>query len=250
VNTVIISDLHLKEESREITKLFKNFLDQIARYSEELIILGDFFEYWIGDDAINNFQKNIADLLKNLNQQYQTKIFIMPGNRDLLIGQKFCDLAGACLLPEIVLRDFSNSKIILCHGDQLCTSDIRYQKYRKQVHKFWVQRLFLALPIFIRREIAKKIRKSSREKFKKYPVMIDVSPEAVCELAEQYQAEILIHGHTHQKIYELAKPGSKLKYRIVNSDWNENQGSFIQIDQTGIYLKDFPQKSHVKIEEN
>lgn len=234
---VIISDLHLKEEAPGITQLFENFLNQIAQHAQELIILGDFFEFWIGDDAMSIFQKYIAHLLADLNKTYQTKIFIMPGNRDLLLGENFCKQAHATLLPEIILREFLNQKVLLCHGDELCTQDLSYQEYRKQVHKPWVQKLFLLLPIFIRQKIAQKIRKSSRDNFKKYSVMVDVSPEAVREMALKYKAEILIHGHTHQKVYQAEPP---LTYRVVNSDWQADRGSFIQIDNQGIYLKDFP----------
>ncbi len=236
IQTLIISDLHLKEEATGITQLFEKFIHQIAIQSQELIILGDFFEFWIGDDAMSDFQKSIAQQLALL-AKTGTQIFIMPGNRDLLLGKKFCQEAHAQLLPEIIKKKYLGKQIIFCHGDQLCTGDTAYQNYRKQVHKPWVKKLFLSLPVFIRRLIAQKIRKNSKENFKKYPVMVDVEPKTVLDFLIKNKAEILIHGHTHQKIYETLNQNNFT--RIVNSDWGINHGSFIEINSEGIFLKDF-----------
>ncbi len=243
---VIISDLHLNKNNLGTALLFENFLNQIAQHSQQLFILGDFFETWIGDDAMEDFEKNIAGKLLELSQK-NTKIFILPGNRDLLIGQKFCDLAGA----KLIKKDFYilPNQIALSHGDEFCTSDIKYQKYRKIVHRNYVQFLFLNSPIFIRKLISQKIRQSSKTNYLKTQKIVDVSEEAVLNFCEENHINILIHGHTHQMaVHELKTglktglktPEGKLLKRYVNADWHPDHGSYVLIDlQDKITLEDF-----------
>jgi len=259
---VIISDLHLNKNNLKTVQLFEKFLNQIAQYSNQLFILGDFFETWIGDDAMEDFEKKIAKLLLDLKNK-STKIFILPGNRDLLLGQKFCDLSGAelikndfyilpsCTRADTQVRPYTGEgrefiRIALCHGDEFCTSDIKYQKYRKIVHQKLVQFLFLNSPIFIRRFISQKIRQSSKTNYLKTQKIVDVSSAPIEKFAIENNINILIHGHTHQMgTHELTispkiKPEKILK-RIVNADWHPDHGSYVLIDFLNqVFLKDFP----------
>ena len=245
LSILIISDLHLAPEYPEINALFDMFLKKIAPSTEQLYILGDLFNYYLGDDAISDFQKTTAEKLKNLSLTHDIKIKILPGNRDVFLGQKFCELAHGALLPEVFTEDFTppdsnhhSFKILYCHGDQLCTSDKKYQYYRKLIHLPWVRNLFLSLPIKFREKIALNIRKSSRRKFEKAQTYVDVEFNTAQEFAKKYEAKILIHGHTHHWVDQPEPP--YLKRRIVNTDWKENSASYIQIDKSGmIEIKKF-----------
>lgn len=239
IQTLIISDLHLAETQPEITDLFDQFLTQIATKAEELIILGDFFDYWIGDDAMTPYQAQIAKKLADLTHQ-KTRIFIMPGNRDFLIGKAFCEQARAFLLPDIAFREHQHQKILLCHGDQLCTEDHAYQRYRYWTHQTWLQKLFLSLPISFRQKIAQKIRQKSQTQQGYHP-KFDATESAITQLVSQHSAQILIHGHTHQPIYQTKNNLT----RIVNSDWHADQASFIEINTDGIFLREFKFKPQV-----
>lgn len=214
----LISDLHLEEKKPHLTKAFKNFINSKLEPHDELFILGDFFEQWIGDDYENNFIKSIKDVLKKISNS-GTKIFLMHGNRDFLIGQKFCKEVGASLIEDPYTLEINNKKILLMHGDTLCTDDVDYQNFRKLVRNKEWQNEFLSKDLFERKKVAKNLREiSTLENQNKTELIMDVNASEVEKIIRSNSFDILIHGHTHRpKIHN--ENGIS---RIVLGDWGNN----------------------------
>ena len=149
MTTLFISDLHLQKERPEITRAFFQFLDKKASTATALYILGDFFEVWIGDDGMSEFEEEIVNALKNLSSHCQ--IFFIHGNRDFLIGSQFSDLANISILNEPSVISVAGKPCLILHGDSLCTEDVEYMKFRQMVRAPEWQSVFLAKPIEERR---------------------------------------------------------------------------------------------------
>lgn len=228
IDILIISDLHLKPSTPQTVTLFKRFLAETAPSAKQLYILGDFFELWIGDDAMDDFSEDIAAELAKL----EADVFIMPGNRDVLIGKDFCHKANATFINDPYELNYHGQQVLLCHGDHMCTSDISYQRYRRFATSKLGQKCFLSLPRCIRQYIAKKIRQSSKHKFQKNPTPVDVSHDAVIDTFKQHHVSTMIHGHTHM-LGEHEYPGIGTRY--VNRDWHET-GSYISLENGNISI--------------
>lgn len=229
---LIISDLHLCSERPETAKLLIYFLQKMATLSERLYILGDFFEFWAGDDTADDFHLNIANHLKTLSET-GVKIFIMPGNRDLLIGEQFCQHAGATYIADPNVIELAGQKILLAHGDAYCTDDLAYMRYRRWVTKPWLQKIFLCLPKWLRLNLAKQIRKASQKSHKNRAMPTDVNLHAIKNALREHHVKTIIHGHTHR----FAKHQFNDKQRFVLGDWHEH-GSAISISTNKIELHD------------
>ncbi|MBM2598726.1 UDP-2,3-diacylglucosamine diphosphatase, partial [Pseudomonas sp. BDPW] len=179
MSVLFISDLHLEAERPDITRAFLSFLDERARRAEALYILGDFFEAWIGDDGMDAFQRSIAQSLRQV-ADGGTRIYLMHGNRDFLIGKAFCREAGCTLLPDPSVIDLYGEPVLLMHGDSLCTRDEAYMRLRRWLRNpltLWVLR---HLPLATRHKLARKLRKESRAQTRMKAVdIIDVTPEEV-----------------------------------------------------------------------
>jgi UDP-2,3-diacylglucosamine hydrolase len=176
---LLISDLHLQEERPDISRAFLDLLDGRARHAKALYILGDFFEAWIGDDAMTAFQQSICQAMRRLSDS-GTAIFLMHGNRDFLIGQAFCDAAGCTLLSDPSVIELGGEQVLLMHGDTLCTRDVGYMKMRRLLRNplsLWVLR---HLPLSARYKLARKLRSESRTQTRmKSTEIVDVTPEEV-----------------------------------------------------------------------
>jgi UDP-2,3-diacylglucosamine hydrolase len=222
VTTLFISDLHLEESRPDITEAFLTFLDEKARGVDQLYILGDFFEAWIGDDERTPLQEQVAAALRKLRDS-GTDIFLMHGNRDFLIGQDFCDRAGATLLDDPTVIDLHGTPTLLMHGDSLCTADVEYQKFRANMRNPQWQQMILQRPLEDRQQMARQLREISMAKNQgKEEFIMDVTPEEVVKDMEKYGVQRLIHGHTHRPaMHELTTNGSPAK-RIVLGDWDRN----------------------------
>jgi len=221
-NTLLfISDLHLDEKIPDITAIFFNFLESIAPQAKALYILGDFFEAYIGDDNNNVFITSVkAALLKA--SQTGLLIYLMHGNRDFLIGKSFCNDAGVTLLPDPTV--IQTGKLLLMHGDSLCTQDKHYLRFRQLVRHPITKKLFLWLPLSFRKKIATNLRKESEKKTKqKSAMMMDVNPTAVNDALEKTNTMILIHGHTHKPAIHHLENNKK---RVVLSAWH-NKGYYL-----------------------
>ncbi|VFP78700.1 UDP-2,3-diacylglucosamine hydrolase [Candidatus Erwinia haradaeae] len=234
--TLFIADLHLCNEKPEITSGFLNFLYSEAKNADALYILGDLFESWIGDDDPNPLHTTIANVLCQLTIPCN----FLHGNRDLLLGKHFARISRINLMPEEQVLELYGRRILIMHGDTLCTRDIFYLRYRKIIKKRWFQNLFLSLPIHIRQKIALKVRTISKnENAHKDVEIFDVNPKLVIDLMFHYNVRVLIHGHTHRPaVHKVSVHGQSVQ-RLVLGDWNKN-GSAITVSRNDIQFISFP----------
>ncbi|WP_417530429.1 UDP-2,3-diacylglucosamine diphosphatase [Marinobacter lipolyticus] len=222
MTTLFISDLHLEESRPDITDAFLGFLENRARGVEQLYILGDFFEAWIGDDERTPLQEQVAQALKALSDS-GTAIFLMHGNRDFLIGEDFCARAGATLLDDPTVVDLYGTPTLLMHGDSLCTADVEYQKFRKNMRNPQWQQMILQRPLEDRQQMARQLREISMAKNQgKEEFIMDVTPEEVVKVMEEHGVQRLIHGHTHRPAEHQLEANGKPARRIVLGDWDKH----------------------------
>ena len=238
-HTLFIADLHLCAEEPAITAGFLAFLRRDARQADALYILGDLFEAWIGDDDPNPLHAEIAAALRELSQ-LGIPCFFIHGNRDFLLGKSFAAASGMQLLPEEQLLKIYGRRILIMHGDTLCTDDEGYQRFRRKVHQRWLQKLFLALPLFIRQRIALKMRAGSKQaNSSKATEIMDVNAAAVTQTLRRHQVHCLIHGHTHRPaVHQLIVNGQPAE-RVVLGAWH-NEGSMIKVSASETTLITFP----------
>lgn len=238
MSVLFISDLHLEAERPDITRAFLHFLEQRASQAEALYILGDFFEVWIGDDGMDDFQRGIAAALRRLSAS-GTRIYLMHGNRDFLIGRRFCREAGCQLLREGSVIDLYGERVLLLHGDSLCTRDASYQRLRKRLRNPLSLWLLRHLPLSTRRKLARKLRDASRMRTReKAAEIVDVTPEAVPQIMAAHGVHTLIHGHTHRPAVHQLQIGEQHAQRIVLGDW-DRQGWVLVVDPQGYRLESF-----------
>ncbi|MBP2196789.1 UDP-2,3-diacylglucosamine diphosphatase [Pantoea cypripedii] len=234
--TLFIADLHLCQDEPAITAGFLHFLQREAHQCDALYILGDLFEAWIGDDDPNPLHQQIAAALKAL----PVPKYFIHGNRDFLLGQRFAAACGMTLLPEEQVLTLYGQRLLIMHGDTLCTDDEGYQRFRAKVHQRWLQKLFLALPLRLRMRIAARMRANSKQanQHKSLSIM-DVNQQAVIEAMTRQQVRLLIHGHTHRPaIHEFVLQAENAQ-RVVLGAWHQ-QGSMVQVDASGVSLIEFP----------
>ncbi|MCQ2041330.1 UDP-2,3-diacylglucosamine hydrolase [Stutzerimonas kunmingensis] len=235
---LLISDLHLEEERPDITRAFLHFLATRACQAEALYILGDFFEVWIGDDAITPFQQSIADALRALSER-GTRIYLMHGNRDFMLGKGFCRAAGCTLLGDPSVVELGGERVLLMHGDSLCTRDEGYMRLRRLLRNPLSLFILRNLPLSTRRKLARKLRNESRTQTRmKASDIIDVTPELIPRVLAEHGVRTLIHGHTHRPAtHELEVDGRPAR-RIVLGDWDQ-QGWALQADESGFQQAPF-----------
>ena len=235
---LLISDLHLEEERPDITRAFLHFLTTRACQAEALYILGDFFEVWIGDDAITPFQQSIADALRALSER-GTRIYLMHGNRDFMLGKGFCRAAGCTLLGDPSVVELGGERVLLMHGDSLCTRDEGYMRLRRLLRNPLSLFILRHLPLSTRRKLARKLRNESRAQTRiKASDIIDVTPELIPRVLAEHGVRTLIHGHTHRPAtHELEVDGRPAR-RIVLGDWDQ-QCWALQVDESGFQQAPF-----------
>nr|WP_214658444.1 UDP-2,3-diacylglucosamine diphosphatase [Pseudomonas folii] len=235
---MLISDLHLQEERPDITRAFLDLIAGRARDAQALYILGDFFEVWIGDDAMSPFQRSICQALRELSDS-GTQIFLMHGNRDFMIGRAFCKAAGCTLLPDPSVVQLNGEPVLLMHGDSLCTRDEGYIRMRRYLRNPLTLFVLRNLPKSTRHKLARKLRNESRSQTRmKANDIVDVTPEEVPEVMQQFGVRTLIHGHTHRPAIHKLQIGDQAARRIVLGDWDK-QGWAVQVDEQGFQLGAF-----------
>jgi UDP-2,3-diacylglucosamine hydrolase len=221
--TLFISDLHLCAERPAVTELFLNFLEGDARDADALYILGDLFEFWLGDDTSD--LPDMAPIIRGLRAYSDAGIplFAMHGNRDFLMREGFEKTSGARLLPDPTVIDLYGQPTLISHGDFLCIDDVEYQEFRRMVREPAVQERFLSGTVEERKAIVRTYRDASRESTAAKPLEImDVNPDAVRDAMRKYKVRRFIHGHTHRPgIHDFQLDGQDAQ-RIVLGDWYDH----------------------------
>jgi len=236
-NIYFISDIHLEIKNSHVTNKFLKFISEKSADMKELYILGDLFEFWI-DDKYDIDQNNIVISTLNNITKKGTKVFLTHGNRDFLIGKRFTKTTNIEILPENYILNLGNEKILITHGDLLCTDDIDYQKFRKFIRNKITLKIFNLLNNNIKTKIASYLRNKSQKITSQKPENImDVNYETVLSFYKRYKTNIIIHGHTHRKgIHKTAMDG-KSYTRYVLGDWH-NDPSYIVYKNNKIELFD------------
>lgn len=240
--TLFISDLHLAAERPEITRQFLDFLAGEARRADALYILGDLFEYWIGDDTLSGDARvqedyrPIVSALRGLSEA-GVPVFVMHGNRDFLLGDAFVAASGCRLLPDGAVIDLYGRKTLLMHGDLLCTDDVEYQQVRQRMRDPRFIQAFLVRPVAEREALVRDYRAQSKAvTSQKKPEIMDVNTDTVTKTLQQHGVDRLIHGHTHRPaVHRLTVSGHPAE-RIVLGDWYD-QGSVLRCDASGCTLE-------------
>ena len=232
-----ISDIHLDPNNSKVTNKFIEFIDNKSSDMKELYILGDLFEFWI-DDKHDIIQNNlIISTLKKISEN-GTKIFLMHGNRDFLVGKKFTKVTNIKILPENYILNLNEKKVLITHGDLLCTDDVDYQKFRRFIRNKLILKIFNLLSNNIKIKIASYLRGKSKKITSQKPENImDVNEEEVLNFYERFGANIIIHGHTHRKSIHKTHNNGTNYTRNVLGDWH-NAPSYIIYKNNKISLFD------------
>jgi UDP-2,3-diacylglucosamine hydrolase len=238
MQTLFLSDLHLSPERPALLDAFRAFCAGPARAAAGVYVLGDLFDSWIGDDRLREpFAAAVANALRGI-ADTGIGVGVMRGNRDFLLGERFAESAGATLLAEQTVVDVAGVRTLLIHGDELCTGDHAYQRYRAVVRDPAGQRRFLALPYAMRRGIGAWLRWKSRRAIASKPeAIMDVDAAAVEAAFRSAGVTRIVHGHTHRPAcHRLAVDGRECE-RWVLADWYE-RGSYLAFDASGGHVHD------------
>jgi UDP-2,3-diacylglucosamine hydrolase len=232
VTALFISDLHLDAGHPETILRFTKFMQHEARSVSELYILGDLFEAWIGDDDDDPRLTPIVAALREVARS-GVRCAVMHGNRDFLIGERFCAATGCRLLGDYERIEINGEPVLLTHGDLLCTDDTRYQALRGQLRSPAWQREFLAKTVADRRKIATDLRQmSAAEIAAKAEDIMDVNQATVERTMREFDVRLLVHGHTHRPAIHRFTLDGRPAQRIVLGAWYE-QDSFVRWDADG-----------------
>lgn len=241
MSTLFISDLHLTGKRQQVIDLFLDFLRRDAVEADALYILGDFFEYWIGDEAIHRpDHEPVIEGLREL-RATGTPVYVMRGNRDFLMDNDFENASGCDLVADPMVIDLYGQKALITHGDYLCTDDVVYQEFREMVRQRKWQKEFLNKSVEERDAIAQKYRTISKEISQtKEPEIMDINQHTLVDEMKKYGVDLVIHGHTHRPaVHEFRIDGTDAK-RIVLGDWYD-QGSMLIADKDNLNLVSFDQ---------
>lgn len=241
--TLFISDLHLSGERPAINLRFFAFLREQAPRAAVLYVLGDLFEYWIGDEELDAadgdpLARKVAEAFGALSRG-GVGVRLMHGNRDFLIGKRFCEVSGARLLQDPAVEKIGGARTLLMHGDTLCTDDVDYQAWRRTARSRAWQQEFLAKSLPERRKALQALREMSREVVGAKPAEImDVNDGAVREALRDHRLTRLVHGHTHRPARHTLEVDGRPCERWVLPDWYE-RGGYLAIDDAGPRLVSF-----------
>lgn len=234
--TLFIADLHLSAARPDITAAFMRFMQEEAKHAEALYVLGDLFEFSIGDDEPSSLNDDVAGAFKTCVEQ-GTPVYFIHGNRDFMVGRRFARAAKVTLLPEHKVIDLYGEPTLIMHGDTLCIDDAGYQRYRRITRWGWLQWLFLRLPLKFRMNIADGIRhKSAHSKEHKVMQVMDVNQAEVERQMRRYKVRSLIHGHTHRPAIHPLYIDEDPAQRVVLGDWY-TQGSVLVVTPSSIELQ-------------
>jgi UDP-2,3-diacylglucosamine hydrolase len=238
MTTLFISDLHLDDARPESTALFESFVQREASKAEALYILGDLFEYWLGDDIRTGTGQRVTAALSGL-AAAGIPCYFMHGNRDFLLGRRYSANCGLQLLPEECVIELYGKPTLLMHGDTLCTDDIKYQEARSMLRSEDWQKQFLASTPDEREAYVRNARQQSREHQQSVSMdIMDVNADAVRAAFERHGVTELIHGHTHRPAVHEFDLGDLAARRTVLGDWYKT-GSVLRVSPRGAELEQF-----------
>ena len=241
---LFISDLHLSGERPEANEQFFRFLGDEAAGAQALCVLGDLFEYWIGDDELeapdgDPLAREAVRALRSLTQS-GVAVHFMHGNRDFLIGSGFAAATGISLLDDPTVMDVAGVPTLLMHGDTLCTDDHDYQAWRRTARSPGWQHEFLGAPLAERRKRILQMREKSRQVVAAKPAdIMDVNDAAVRDAFRRHEVRRLIHGHTHRSAYPPVEVNGARCERWVLPDWYGDGGGYLAVDEMGARLVSF-----------
>jgi UDP-2,3-diacylglucosamine hydrolase len=232
-HTLFVSDLHLAAERPHICDVFFDFVAGTAAQADALYILGDLFEYWIGDDDLDEpLNAAVAKALAAVSAR-GVAVYFLHGNRDFLVGQEFAARAKATLIPDPTVVDLYGARTLLMHGDTLCTDDVDYQKFRATARNPKFQADFLAQPVAARRARVGQLRElNAQAKQAKSAEIMDVSSATVEDTLRQFDYPRLVHGHTHRPAHHVHLVDGHTCERWVLNDWYE-RGGYLRCDAKG-----------------
>jgi UDP-2,3-diacylglucosamine hydrolase len=235
---LLASDLHLSPDRPALASAFRAFCAGPARAASAVYLLGDVFDWWIGDDQLRErFDASIAAAIRDVTRQ-GVPVHVGHGNRDFLLGARFAQETGAHLLPEQVVVDLGGTPTLLSHGDELCTGDVDYQRFRARMREPATQRRLLRLPRFVRAAIARNLRRRSRDATALKPeAILDVDPAAVEDAFRRFGVTRMIHGHTHRPAMHRLTVDGVPRERIVLPDWHET-ARYLRVDERGAAVLD------------
>jgi len=238
--SLFISDLHLDPGRPEGIQLFDDFIRSKAVDADQLFILGDLFEYWLGDDACEHSgYQAISESLAFL-ACHNTKLYFMHGNRDFLVGTDFASSASSLLLPDPTVFRLNGLDVLLMHGDSLCTDDVAHQQFRAMTRSNEWKNNILSKTINEREEFARQLRMNSQKgNEEKLESIMDVNQAAVEAAMQEHNVRLLIHGHTHRTAIHKFQLAGKTAHRIVLGDWYQ-KGNYLVHDQTKYSLFSYP----------
>jgi UDP-2,3-diacylglucosamine hydrolase len=234
--TLLISDLHVDPGEPDIARQFLAFLEEAAREARALYILGDLFEAWLGDDDPDPAGRDIVAALRRLTDA-GVPCYFMHGNRDFLVGQRFARETGCTLLDDGTVVDLHGERVLLMHGDLLCTADTSYQRLRRILRHPVVDFTVRNLPLAARRRLGRRLRAGSRMHVgATAPEIMDVTPSAVLDAMRRAGVLTLVHGHTHRPAIHHFELDGQAARRIVLGDWH-TQGSVLEWRDEGVELR-------------
>lgn len=228
--TLFVSDLHLKPEAPQLAAILGELLRGPAAESAALYVLGDLFEAWPGDDDLADpFNAPVVAAFRALTER-GIPLYFQHGNRDFLLGDAFAAATGGTLLPEEIVVDLGGMPTLLLHGDQLCTDDVAYQQFRRQVRNPLWQQQMLAQPLPMRKALARQLREESDSaKSGKSMAIMDVNADAVADAFRRHGVARMIHGHTHRPDRHRHDVDGTPRERIVLADWRD-RGAYLRVD--------------------
>jgi len=224
MRTLIVSDLHLQARRPELNTLAISLFEYIASDCDQLFILGDLFEYWIGDDACDHIATEIAGHLRSLSRK-DVKLFFMHGNRDFLLGETYVhDIGGELIRDDVHFTSLGGMPTMLMHGDTLCTDDTQYQFYRRMVRNSDWQTDFLAKTVSEREATARMIRSTSKARGNRQhrEGIADINEETLADTVSKHKVDRVIHGHTHRPAVHSHTIGDRTIERLVLGDWHSD----------------------------
>ena len=230
MSTLFISDLHLKPEAARLSDILLRFLSSSARDATHVYVLGDLFDAWPGDDDIPDpFNAPVVDAFRALTDR-GIPLSFQHGNRDFMLGEEFARLTGGALLPEEIVVDIDGTPTLLMHGDQLCTDDVGYQHFRRQVRNPQWQQTMLGQPLAARKALAAQMREgSATAKAGKSMDIMDANADAVADAFRRHGVARMIHGHTHRPGRHIHVVDGRECQRIVLPDWRDT-GAYVEVD--------------------